>query len=55
VLRSAFSVSAQINCHIVRVSSLVKQFVNFDPKTFVFIGYVLSETDISFELKINSV
>ena len=26
------------------------QFVNFDPETFVFLGYVLSENDPSFEL-----
>ena len=52
-LRSALSVSAQINCHIIRVSSLVTRFVNFDPKTFVFLGYVLSENDMSFEFNNN--
>jgi len=55
VLRSALSVSAQIKCHIILVSSLVTQFVNFDPKTFVFLGYVLSENDMSFELNNNFV
>ena len=54
-LRSALSVSAQINCHLTRVSSLVTQFVNFDPETFVFRGYVLSENDPSFELNNNFV
>ena len=55
MLRSALSVSAQIKCHIILVSSLVTQFVNFDPKTFVFLGYVLSENDMSFELNNNFV
>ena len=50
MLCSALSVSAQINCHVIRVSSLVTQFVNFDPDTLVFLGYVLSENDPSFEL-----
>jgi len=53
VLCSALSVSAQINCHILSVSSLVTQFVNFDPKMFVFLGYILSENDPSFELNNN--
>jgi len=50
-----YAVSAQINCHVIRVSSLVTQFVNFDPETFVFLGYVPSENDPSFELKNNFV
>ena len=41
MLRSALSVSAQINCHIIRVSSLVTQFVNFDPETFVFLAITI--------------
>ena len=32
------------------VSSLVTEFVNFDPETFVFLGYVLLENYPSFEL-----
>ena len=55
MLRSALFVSAQINCHIISVPSLVTQFVNFDPKTFVFLGYILSENDPSFELNNNFV
>jgi hypothetical protein len=47
------AVSAQINCHIKSVSSLVTQFVNFDPKTFVFLGCVLSGNDPSFVLNNN--
>jgi len=50
MLSSALSVSAQIHCHVIRVSILVAQFVNFYPETFVFLGYVLSENDPSFEL-----
>jgi len=53
MLRGALSVSAQIYIHFIRVSSLVTQFVNFDPETFVFLGYVLSENDPSFELNNN--
>jgi len=53
VLRSVLSVSAQINCRIISVSSLVTQFVNFDPKTFAFLGYILSENDPSFILNNN--
>ena len=55
VLRSALSVSVQINCYIISVSSPVTQFVNFDPKTFVFLGYVLSENYPSFVLNNNFV
>ena len=55
MLCSALSVSAQINCHVIRVSSLVTEFVNFDPETLVFLGYVLSENDPSFELNNNFV
>jgi len=55
MLCSALSVSAQINCHIIRVSSLITQFVNFDPEMFVFLGYVLSENDPSFDLDNNFV
>jgi len=55
VLRSALSVSAQITCHIINVSSLVTQFVNFDPKTIVFLGYILSENDPSLALNNNFV
>ena len=51
----ALSVSAQINCHVMRVSSLITQFVNFDPEMSVFLGYVLSENDPSFELNNNFV
>ena len=53
MLRCMLFVSTQINCHVIRVSNLVTQFVNFDPKTFVFLGYVLSENDPSFELNNN--
>jgi len=53
MLRSALSVSAEINCHVISVSSLVIQFINFDPKTLVFLGYVLSENDPSTELNNN--
>jgi hypothetical protein len=49
VLRSSLSASAQINCHI-SVYSLFTQFVNFDPKTFVFLGYIVSENDPFFVL-----
>ena len=28
----------------------ITQYVNFDPGTFVFLGYLLSENDLSFEL-----
>jgi hypothetical protein len=49
VLRSALSFSAQINCRIIRVPSLVAQFVNFDPETIVFLGYVLSKNDPSWK------
>ena len=52
---SALSVSAQINCHVIRVSSLITQFVNFDPETLVFLGHLLSENDPSFELNNNFV
>ena len=38
-----------------RVSSLVTQFVNFDPETLVFLGHLLSENDPSFELNNNFV
>ena len=38
-----------INCHIICVHSLVTWFVNFDAKTFVFLGYLLSENNPSFE------
>jgi len=55
VLRSALSVSAQINRHIISVTSLVTQFVNFDPKTFVFLEYILSENDPSLVLNNNFV
>ena len=55
VLRSALSVSAQIKCHIISVSSLVTQFVYFDPKTFVFLGYILEENGPSFVLNNNFV
>ena len=47
VLRSALSVSAQINCNIIHVSSLVTEFVNFDPETFVFLGHILSKNEPS--------
>jgi len=55
MLRGVLFVSAQINCHVIHVSSLVTQFVNFDSETFVFLGYVLSENDPSFELNNNFV
>ena len=55
MLCGALSDSAQINCHVIRVSSLVTQFVNFDPDTLVFLGYVLSENDPSFEFNNNFV
>jgi len=55
MLRGALSVSDQISCHVIRVYSLVIQFANFDPKTLVFLGYVLSENDPSFELNNNFV
>ena len=55
MLRSALSVFAQINSHIISVSSLVTQFVNFDPKTFAFLGYILSENDPSLVLNNNFV
>ena len=54
-LRIALSVSAQINCHIISVSCLVTQFVNFDPETLVFLGYTLSKNDPSFVLNYNLV
>jgi len=54
MLRRALSVSAQINCHIIYVSSLVTQFVNFDPKTFLFLGHILLENDPSLYLTIIS-
>jgi hypothetical protein len=38
-----------INCHIIRACSLYTWFVNFVAKTFVFLGYVLSEDVPSFE------
>ena len=54
MLHGALSVSAQINCHVICVSSLVTQFVNFDdPEMFVFLGYVQSENYSSFELNNN--
>jgi hypothetical protein len=49
VLHSVLSVSAQINCHIIRVPSLVPQFINFDPETILFLGYVLSKNDPSWK------
>ena len=55
MLRIALSVSAQIICYIIRVSGLVTQFVNFDPETFVFLGYILSKNDPSFVLNNNVV
>ena len=55
MLGSALSVSAQINCHLICVSSLITHFVNFDPETFVFLGCVLLENDPSFELNNNFV
>jgi hypothetical protein len=39
----------RINCHITRVFSFVTQFVNFDAEKFVFLVYMLSESDPSFE------
>ena len=47
VLYSSLSVSAQINCHIICVLILVTELVNFDLRTFVFLGYILSENDPS--------
>ena len=55
MLRIALSVFAQINCKIIRVSSLVTQFLNFGPETFVFLGYILSKNDPSFVLNNNFV
>ena len=43
VLSSALSLCA--HKLIIRVSSLVTQFVNFDPDTFVFLGYIMSKND----------
>jgi hypothetical protein len=40
---------------MIGVFSLVTQPVNFDAKTFVFLGYVLSENDTSFEQNNNLV
>ena len=40
---------------MIRVFSLVTQSVNFDAKTFVFLEYVLSENDTSFEQNNNLV
>jgi len=53
MLRSAMSVSAQINCDIISISRLVAQFVYFDPKTFVFLRYIFSENDPSIVLNNN--
>ena len=56
MLGGALSISAQINCHVIRVSSLVTQFVNFDPEMLVCtVLYVLLENDPSFELNNNFV
>jgi hypothetical protein len=55
MLHRVLSVSAQIKCHVIHISSLVTQFVNYDPETLVFLGYVLSENDPSIELNNNLV
>jgi hypothetical protein len=44
-----YPVKERINSHIICISSFVTWFVNFDTKTFLLHGFVLSENDSSFE------
>ena len=54
-LQSGVAQCAFCLCPNKRVSSLVTQFVNFDPETFVFLGYIVSKNDPSFVLNNNFV
>jgi len=47
--RNVLPVFTQVHSHDISMSSLVTQYVNFDSRTFLFLGNILPENDCIFE------